>query len=167
MTEQQYIDYFEGLATRHKAILHNAETHKSFFVVHDDNLTEVETAVRNSLSLPALLLDQYFDEEDTEHDNNRLRVLGGLSIICKTEAGNTQSFREARQEARRIARRILNKVRKDCRYGGALFDQNVMISFQAQGEPTPIIGGSATGWGYAFTLLKPMTVAIDGDDWLE
>ncbi|GAB3956739.1 hypothetical protein GCM10028805_47550 [Spirosoma harenae] len=168
MTEPEYIAYFENLATRNVDIRHNPENRKAFFVVDDDNRSELENAIRNELDLPALLLDQYYDDQDTEADNNRLKVLGGLSVVCRCDAKDTQSVRAARAEGRRIARSFLNKVRKDCRYGGALYSQQVMISFSAQGEKTPIIGdGSATGWGYGFDLTMPDQVAVNPDDWLD
>ena len=47
MTETEYIDYFENLATQHKAIRHDPENNQAFFVVHDDNMSELELAVKN------------------------------------------------------------------------------------------------------------------------
>lgn len=166
MTEQEYIDYFEGLASKHRAIRHDPAGRKAFYVVHDDNLTELMQAIPE-MALPALLLDQYYDELDTENDNNRLRVLGGVSVICKVEPGNRQSVRDGRAEARRIVRSILNRVKKDCRYGGALASKTVLLSNSFSGEPTGIMGGTATGWGYPFTLQMPTSTAVVADDWLD
>lgn len=167
MSEPDYIAYFENLARNHRAIGHG-DDRKAFYVVDDDNLSELENALRNELSLPALLLDQYFDEDDTESDNNRLKILGGFSIICPCEIGNVQSIREARATARQIARSIKSRLRKDSFYGGALYEQQIMVSFSMQGEKTPVIGGGlATGWGYSFELLMPDQLAIDPSDWLD
>lgn len=167
MTEAEYIAYFENLARQHSAIRHDPDAdRRAFYVVHDDNLTELMQAIPN-MALPALLLDQYYDELDSENDNNRLRVLGGVSIICKVEPGNTQSVRESRAEARRIVRSILNRVRKDCRFGGILAKQTMLMSTSMSGEPTGIMGGTATGWGYSFTLLMPTSTAVVAGDWLD
>ncbi|MCX6216492.1 hypothetical protein [Spirosoma sp.] len=169
MTEPEYIAYFEGLASKHKAIRHvpGDESSQGFFLVQDDNMAELEQAVRNKLQLPALLLDQYFDELDTTQDNNRLRIEGGFSIICKIEQGDTASIRAARHQARLIARSVLGRLRKELRPGGGLSAQNVVMLPVNAGEPTPILGGNATGWGYAITWQMPTSMAVSTDDWLD
>lgn len=171
MSEQEYIDYFEYLASQHQAIQHAIDPilkRKAFYYVHEDNMAELETAIKNQLRLPALLLDQYFDESDTENDNNRLRIQGGLSVICKVEAGNLASIRAARQQARLIARSFIKRLRLDCRYGGVLYEKNILVQSSTQGEPTPVIGGgAATGWGYGFTLLMPDREPSSPADWLD
>lgn len=169
MTEPEYIAYFENLATQHTALRHNPAVagEAAFFLVADDNMTELEVAVRNKLKLPALLLDQYFDELDTNQDNNRLRIEGGFSVICQIEVGNTASVRAARHQARLIARSILARVRKDLRPGGPLAGLSVFMNPVNAGEPTPVLGGNATGWGYALTWWMPTSVALDANDWLD
>ncbi|GAB3958151.1 hypothetical protein GCM10028805_51920 [Spirosoma harenae] len=167
MTESEYIAYFENIAAQHAAIRHNVENRKAFFVVHDDNLSELETAIPN-MSLPALLLDQYYDDLDAESDNKRITVLGGISIICKVEMGNTKSIRQAREQARQIARSILNRLRYECQMGLVANQPYIKLSFNQNGSPTPAIaGGSATGWGYSFELLMPTKTAIKAEDWLD
>lgn len=167
MTETEYIAYFENLATQHKAIRHDPVSNPAFYVVHDDNMTELEQAIRSKLALPALLLDQYFDDIDTTQDNNRLKIEGGFSIICKLEVGSTASVRAAREAARLIARSVLNRIRKDLRPGGVLEAKRVFMNPLNQGEPTPVMGGNAVGWGYNLTFLLPTPVAVSADDWLD
>lgn len=166
MTEPEYIAYFEDLARKNRAISHS-DDRPAFFVVRDNNTTELDQALRNKLNLPALLLDPYFDDLDTEHDNNRLMVQGGLAVICKVETGNVKSIRDARDEARRIARQFLNRVRRETRTPGSyLSTKRITMAHANQGEMTDVIGGGiASGWGYPFTLTMPTTVAVEPDDW--
>ena len=167
MTEQEYIDYFEGLASRHTAILHTAEQPR-FFVAHDNNYTEVDKKVRSGLRLPAVVLDQYYDDLDRSQDNFRLRIMGGLSILVKCRAQDPLDVRRARQVARQIALSFINRMYRDCRQPtGLLFGHRIVPTTRFEGEPTQTIAEIATGWGYPFEWQMPTTVALNSDDWTD
>lgn len=166
MTEPEYNAYFEDLAAKSVAIAHSAE-HPAFYVVRDNNLAELENAIRSRLNLPAFLLDQYFDDVDTENDNYRLTVHGGLSVVCRVEVGNSLSIRTARHQARTIALQFLKRLRMETRTPGSdLYGRRIQLSTHHTGEMSDIIaGGIATGWGYSFTMTMPHAVAVEASDW--
>lgn len=164
MTEPEYIDYFQTLAARNKRI-HHTEQDPAFFVVKDDNYTEVQTAVRE-MNLPALLLDQYMDDLMTDNDNNRLQVKGGFSIMCPVEAGDPDSLRAARDQARSIALSVLKRVRRDIlTVTGDLARFKILPSMTYSGQETPPLTNTSTGWSYAFDWIMPISVAVDPGDW--
>lgn len=167
MTEPEYIAYFENLAKQHKAVLHTDDPKdQHFFVVKDDNRTEVENAIRNGLKFPAVLLDQYMDNLETDSDNYRLRIMGGISVLV-TCTVKPEDIRRARDEARTIALSFLKRMRRDCLYArGALAMRNIKPDTTFQGEPVELLGsGTATGWGYPFEWLLPTQVVVDAGDW--
>ncbi|QIP15697.1 hypothetical protein G8759_25215 [Spirosoma aureum] len=164
MDEQEYIDYFENLARRHKQINHS-EAEPAFYAVRDDNMTELDNVVRKKLKFPALLLDEYLDDQDYKQDNFRMQLNGGFSILCKLEKGNDVSIREARHQARQIARSILNRIRKDSLPGGFLASKKLVSSQQYPGEKAPVVADTATGWAYPFEWQFPISVAVNTDDW--
>ncbi|RYC69820.1 MULTISPECIES: hypothetical protein [Spirosoma] len=168
MTEQDYIDYFARLASQHTAIRHSAAEPR-FYVVHDDNRTELELALRNKLYLPCLLLDQYYDDQDRTADNHRLRILGGLAVLVKCNPADPADKRRARTEARTIALQFVNRMFDDCRRPTSLLGQKrVVAAKETNGEPTPVIGsGVATGWGYSFEWVLPTRVATQPGTWLD
>lgn len=165
MTEQQYIDYFESLATQMAAIRHTPDK-KRFFVIQDDSMNEVNQRVRSGLTYPVLLLDQYYDELLTEADNYRSVIKGGFSILCEVDLKVPKAFRQARQQAREIALKIVKRIRYDCRTpGSALFGFRVVADTNYAGEPAPLVNNLATGWAYQFELTLPTSVKVEPADW--
>ena len=165
MTEQEYIDYFRTLATKHKAILHTPEKPR-FFVAHDNNYTEVDMKVRSGLNLPAIVIDQYYDDLDRTNDNYLMQVMGGISVLVACKGADPVDVRRARAEARDIAKSFINRMYRDCRaMNGALYHKRIIPSTRFEGEPTPTIAEKATGWGYPFEWKMPTTVALSPDDW--
>ncbi|QIP16823.1 hypothetical protein G8759_31360 [Spirosoma aureum] len=167
MNELDYIAYFENLARQHKALRHS-EQECHFFVVSDSSKAEIEQAIAKKLRLPALLLDQYLDDLETGHDNFRLRVMGGVTVLVKCQSGDAQDRRRARDEARTIALSLLNRMRRDVRTAGsALQQKGVVLDIEFKGEPAPFVLQSADGWGYGFEWLLPTSVKIDAEQWLD
>lgn len=167
MSEPEYIAYFEFIARKHRAIAHS-DTQTSFFVVKDDNLAEVQQAVRDTLHLPALLLDQYIDDVLTDNDNYRLLVKGGFSVLETFESGNQVDMRQARAEARRIAGTIINRIRRDCLAAtGPLASFRILPGSTYSGDDTPIVSNTSVGWSYNFMWTMPRAVALNPDDWLD
>ncbi|QIP14750.1 hypothetical protein G8759_20075 [Spirosoma aureum] len=167
MSEQEYIDYFEYLARQHKALLHT-DTEPRFYVLRDDNRADLEQAVRSKLLLPALVLDQYYDDLDRSSDNFRATILGGLSVLVKCKKQDPDDVRRARAEARQLALSFINRMYRDCRHpNGILASKRINPSMQFQGEPAPILAEIATGWGYPFEWSMPTSVAVSPDDWAD
>lgn len=165
MSEQDYIDYFTDLATKNKAIGHTPEQPR-FYVIHDNDMTELTKAIR-SLRVPALLIDQYYDDIDRTNDNPRLVISGGLNVLVKYTTGDTKDLRRAREEARQIARQFLNRMFKDSRTPGTVLCRQgraVTVSTQYQGEPLEEMQGFA-GWGYPFQWTLAQNLAVVADDW--
>lgn len=164
MTEPEYIDYFEGLARKNVLIGHNAEQCR-FFYNEDDGLTALRESLRNKLHYPALVLDAYADSVFAEHDNPRLRVTGGISILVRTDSRDRESQRIGRQHAQGIARSILQRLRFDCRTpSGALFLRKIQLNLDFEGEPTPVLDGTI-GWAYGIVMTMPTNMAVQVDDW--
>jgi len=165
MSEQEYIDYFEALAKSHKAIRHTPEKPR-FFVANDNNYTEVEKKVRSGLNLPAIVIDQYYDDLDRSNDNYLAQVMGGITVLVKCKGADPVDVRRARAEARAIALSFINRMYYDCRFPkGTLYNKRIIPSTRFEGEPTPTIAEIATGWGYPFEWKMPTTVALSPDDW--
>lgn len=165
MTEQQYIAYFEGLALRSTLIRHSLkEPH--FFMATNDNFQEVEKAVRNRLHFPALVLDQYVDDILTRQDNYRTQIKGGFSVLCKV-TNSADGVRLAQADARVIAQKFFFRLRIDIQKRQDLNLKDVYLDPDLQGQPAPLIGGIAAGWGYEFELIAPLNVSINPDDWFD
>lgn len=164
MSETEYVEYFEELARQHVAIRHTASAPR-FYVAQDNNKTVIDKQMRNA-KFPLVLLDQYYDDIDRTNDNYRLNVMGGLSVVVKCKAEEPADVRRARTEARSIALQFINRMFFDCRDStGLLFSKRITPSTQFEGEPTPIFGGTAAGWGYPFEWKLPTTVAVDRSVW--
>lgn len=166
MSEQDYIDYFADLATKNKAIRHQPDQNR-FYVVHDNNQDELTKALKQKLRVPAVLLDQYYDDIDRTQDNPRLVIQGGISVLVKCNTSDVNDVRRARAEARAIARQFINRMYKHARTPGSpLYNetQKVSVSAQFQGQPTEDLAGYA-GWGYPFELTLAQNVAVIDDDW--
>ncbi|QJD79553.1 hypothetical protein [Spirosoma rhododendri] len=165
MTEQDYIDYFTDLATKNLAIGHTPDRPR-FYVIHDNNMSELTNAMRN-LRVPALLIDQYYDDIDRTQDNPRLRISGGLNVLVKCNTGDTKDVRRAREEARQIARQFLNRMFNDSRTPGSVLCRQgraVTVSTQYQGEPMADMQNYA-GWGYPFEWTVAQNVAVVNNEW--
>ena len=165
MTEQQYIDYFEGLATRSRHIRHSLEE-AHFFMATGDNYQEVEKAVRSRLNFPALVLDQYTDDILTAQDNCRSQIRGGFSVLCKVGKG-ADAVRQAQAEARTLAQKIYFRLRSDARQRQEPGLKDIFLDPDLQGQPAPLIGGIAAGWAYEFELTAPLSVRVDPEDWYD
>lgn len=165
MTEQDYIDYFSDLATKNLAIGHTPDQPR-FYVIHDNNMKELTNAMRN-LRVPALLIDQYYDDIDRTNDNPRLVISGGLSVLVKCKTGDIKDVRRAREEARQIARQFLNRMFRDSRTPGTVLCRQgraVTVSTQYQGEPIEDMENFA-GWGYPFVWTVAQNVAVVNTEW--
>jgi hypothetical protein len=167
MTEEEYIAYFEDLASKNVHIQHSSQQPR-VYITHGNSRTEIDQAVRSGLKLPCVVLDQYYDDFDRTHDNFRLRIMGGLTVLTKCRVSDPKDVRRAQNEARKIAISFINRMYKDCRHpSGELFDRRIIPSTVFQGEPAPPVGGEATGWGYPFEWEMPTSVAVNPDDWTD
>lgn len=166
MNEQDYIDYFRELASKHTAIQHTDQK-PHFYVMRDDDLGGLNAALGNSgdLRLPALVLDQYLDDLNRENDNFRYTISGGISVLVQCQVSDPTDVRRAQSEARRIALSIINRMFYDCRNpNGSLYGKRLTPSEKFPGEPFPLLKDS-TGWGYPFDWTLPTSVALNADDW--
>ncbi|GAB3550515.1 hypothetical protein [Spirosoma fluminis] len=167
MSEQEYIDYFRNLATKHTAIQHS-ETNNRFYVASDNNRTSLDQAVRKKLKLPAVVIDQYLDDLDRTSDNYRLKIYGGVSVLVTCNGKDPDDVRRAQAEARIIALSFVNRMYRDCRHPqGLLVNKRIIPSTEFEGEPAQTIAEIAAGWGYPFEWTMPTTVAVSADDWLD
>ncbi len=166
MSEQEYIDYWTDLATRNKAIRHRPEQNR-FYVIHDNDITELSKALSQKLRVPAVLLDQYYDDIDRTQDNPRLVIEGGINVLVKCVKGDVIDMRRARAEARTIARQLINRMFRDSRTPGSpLYNQTrkVTVSTQFRGEPFDALENYA-GWGYPFEWTLVQNVAVIDGEW--
>lgn len=167
MTENFYIDYFEGLATRLKAIAHNETSHKAFFVIESvDDMREVQESLRRNMVTPALLLEEFEDDlSDNNADNNREVIRGAIAVIVRVSAKDVVSIRDARNQARAIARKLVFKMKRDS-INGYLAENGITAKLESKGFGVGPVADNCFGWRYDFTWSSSLNTADDSADWL-
>ena len=163
MTEQDYITYFETLATNHAALQHTPEA-PHFQYVRDATYTDLPGLMRTKIRPPLLLLYEYDDTVLSENDNCRCQIAGGFSVLCPAERGHAADIIAATDIARQIALDIIARMRLDIKGPtGSLWLRKAIFTPNFEGEPVQI--GSAAGRTYSFVLTAPVSLNVDTARW--
>ena len=162
MIEQFYVDYFTDLASRHPDLLHTTEDVHFWEMVDTDRLTDLNKAVKDTLSFPALILRPFSDEPNYDNDNPVQVISGAFTILVKVENNDWSQIRSARRQARRMALSILAQMRHDAMPTGALHAQKIHLLRNFPGSDEPLVAGQATGWTYEFDWRLPLNLAAPG-----
>lgn len=166
MTLETYINYFENLARASRDIGHNPEAGKhSFFVVENpfDN-APIDEALRNTLQLPALLLDVPDMDPSDNGSMNHTEQIDGTFAIVKEKVD--ESLVEIQNECLEIGKRFFSRMLKD--YREKKIDPGKMVHFQLSDcQYSPIGPMAANFYGYLFTFrfVCPFQSAVTDDFW--
>jgi len=163
-TEYNHEQYMEAVATNLKAINHSAD-HPRFFI--SVGLASMD-GLLNSLTradYPCLVAEKGPDKRliDNLSDNRMYQPFFTSFILLKTEPGNDQSVRQARDSAEEIAEKVVGKMLHDSVHnanGLALLDE-ASIRISGVGP----LGDAAHGVMLSFTIRQPVKFYYDTDDW--
>jgi hypothetical protein len=159
MTNEQYEEYFEDLATRYAPIGHTAK--KPRFARF--NIEEVVTGLVHQLDLSkyCLLLeapsgqlednggDGYFDNQEI-----------GFMIVRQVELRNFAEEKRVLSESRRQALQIVARILEEGRFSD--LDENT-IQYEKVG---PIFGTlNCFGYRFSFTASDALELASEPDEW--
>jgi hypothetical protein len=174
MTEQEYKNYFQNLATQHKEILHGKDKKKSFFYVDNPfDWDEVDEAINNKLQPPFMLLDTPEGVLDDNGTNNYVDTINGsFSIIGKAKTQEEVAL--LREKCKRIGIDILARVRTDGKKTGGKggIVPGKLVNFNIADIPyTPLAPPSLPqhfhGWLFTFQFACPFSYTVDSSIWAD
>lgn len=168
MTENFYKQYFESIAKSLRDIGHNPDSgEERFFFIRDvTDPGPVLNALRNTLALPALLVEQFDDSTGSINDNFQQQLFGAFYVLDKATPSDYLAIDQAKERCRDIARKIHAKMLLDSR-SGTLAGHNIVLLGEMQGRSIDAIGGIGYGWGYSFRWATPLNLRYDPADWSE
>lgn len=165
MTLEQYISYFENLAKMSRDIAHNpAAGRESFFVVENPfDLSAIDNAIRDTLQLPALLLDiPDLDPSDNGSANFTEQIDGTFAIVKENQGDRSL----VQSECLEIAKKFLFRMLKDSKERKIDPGKRVHLSL-SDSQYTPIGPIAANYYGYliAFRFTATFGPAVRAEDW--
>lgn len=166
MTDQDYIDYFSGLARKHKQLLHSDKKESFFYAEDPDNFDELQNALRSRLKLPAMVLIQDGGELD---DGSAERYLDNkdCSFIILARAGTDKEVRAAHSLTKDIGMSILARMRRDLRPGKLVNGKPVNFSITDVHYAVADIPKQLAGYMFNFTLRCPFSYIVDQTNWTD
>ncbi|KAA8483766.1 hypothetical protein BDE36_1767 [Arcticibacter tournemirensis] len=166
MSEAQYISYFENLAKQSIAIGHDPDQGRySFFYIEDPyNMEEIDLAIRNRLTLPALLLETSDGELDKNATTNYTDTIKCVfSVIGK--ANTTEELRQSRDQCKRIGIEILARMSHDSSRNAIVPGKNVYFRIE-EVEYSPIsVDTLFFGYQFSFRFVCPFGFSVDSAIW--
>ena len=160
MTEQQYIDYFEALASKHKLIKHGLEGNVSFAYVSDpDELENFDNLLRAATSDIFMLL---VGSDGTFHDNNSESYAQNvdLQLYILLRVGNELSVSDARDQSLPILLSILTRMRWDAKKQRIITDG--VVHFRIDDVQYQKVGPMNGTW-YGYTAWPRFTCPFRWD----
>lgn len=167
MDEQFYIDYFQNLAYKLKAIGPVVGGKNTFFVIDDlENMRELLDAIKTGSARKIMLLELFDDAlNDFDTDNNQVIISGAFAILIHV-SGRTGEIdrRTAKIESRTLARKIKHKMKWD-NLSGQLSTNNILCKIKGEGFAVGPVAGSYFGWRYTFEWRTSESIALIPEDW--
>lgn len=166
MTELQYIAYFENLAVQSKGLNHNpAEKKNAFFFISDPyTTTEIDNALRNNVSFPAMLLDAAPGMLDSNESTNYTKNINGQFRII-AQAGKDQ-IREVRETCFILGMEIITRMQQDSRQHKII--PGKIVSFlieQVHYEPVGPMLLNHYGYVFNFRFICPFGFTVSAASW--
>lgn len=114
MTPDALIDYLERIAVESNMIPHDPDNGKVAFFAIDNpyDLEEFETAIRNTLTFPAMLAEQNDGLLNNNASNNYTNTLRS-SFMILDKIRDSEKIRNVRSRCFQIGLDILTAIRKD------------------------------------------------------
>ena len=168
MIEQAYLQYFERLATQHKALQHkSAEKHTSFFVIQNTyDLTEFDNAVRNNECARVLLLDMptgYL----TDNGSATYTQLSKINFMIVGKA-TSETIHSVRQDCFQIGMDFIAKIRIDGQKRTIISGKNVYLQENnIQYDLVGPIQQAHHGYVFSFQLCCPFAWQVKEGSWVD
>ena len=158
------VNYFEGLARRHKSILHTDQKKHFFRFEIDEVLAGINDPDAN---YPMLIMEGYmFDYTDNHSDNILKNRRGAFVLLDHVDDISDYNEVHGRWDALEIiGDQILAKIKADKRNPLT----PVVRSFNLASVEARLIQnelGSDAGIRYTFAISSPAPTDVDPDEWL-
>ena len=171
MTEADLKQYFDKLATQSVDIKHDpAAKKKSFFYIDNPfDLQAIENALRNTIQVPALLLDVPEIKPDSNGSTN-YTVSMDCTFSIVTKAKGTDAIEAARTQCYQIGMKFLSTMHADSRKGTMIPGKRAYFRInedQCNVGLSPI-GPMAIdfyGWLFSFRIVCPFSITVNSGDW--
>jgi hypothetical protein len=163
-TEYNHEQYMEDVATNLRDISHSPDNPRFFISVGMVSMDGLLNSLTRA-DYPCLVAEKGPDKRliDNLSDNKMYQPFFTLFILLKTEPGNDQSVRQARDNAEIIAEKIVGKLLYNSvrgQKGLSLLDEP-SIRIQGVGP----LGDNAHGVMLSFTIRQSAKFYYDADDW--
>lgn len=168
LTEDQFISYFEKIATAHPLFAHDAAGIKSFFEVEDpEELTSFDAALRSTSASTVMLLVSGEGELDDNDSNNHLQAVEvQIYILQKLKTGIT--IPAIRSTCMQALVDILGFTKKAARENKLVPGKT--INFRIEKVPVRKVGPMNLNW-YGYTALLTFTCPfgwkLDSGTWTD
>ena len=173
-----YKTYFQRLATQHIDIKHvaNSRRDEAFFYVKDKyNPGAFDTAIKAAGKTPALLLERFTYDLDSNGNKNCFRHINGrFTIVVNTVAGDEQSIEAAEQLAEKIILSIIAKMEQDFGSGTGSITlddgESQRVIYTTEQVPVDPVGPMLQkyyGATVGFKWRCPFKGAVNPSDWLD
>lgn len=168
MNEAEYISYFRNLAIQSKDIGHTVSGLKKSFLVVDNpyDLTALDTAIRSTLKVPAMLLDiPQFTPTSNASASFTNTVDGVFMIIMKAGKNNLATVRD---ECLSIGLKVLYRMHYD--YKHQAIEPGKPVYFQMDNtkvEPVGPIAVEYHGYMFSFSFICPFGFSVNGASWTD
>lgn len=168
ITEEAYIEYFTGLASKHKKILHGVNNRATFFFIPIAmDLKEIDNAIRNNKATPLMALDAMHGNFDDGLSARYLQTINGqFTILDKVENGKQTDIRRAQAECLTIGTEILGRMTIDFKNKIALGLANFTIH-NVQFDPVGPMAMTHFGYTFRFTITCPFSFKVDSGNWTD
>lgn len=167
MDEELLRAYFEELASKHKLIGHQAGVKDAFFYVENPyGLSEIDNALRNTLSFPALILDTpdgLVSDNTTKSYTDTINV----SFAVVTRADDPISIRSARALCKSIGMSVVARVVTDARNKLLIADKHIPVRFESDYSPIGPMIDAVYGYQFALQIICPFGFSVDSGNWLD
>jgi hypothetical protein len=169
VSELQYIDYFTHLATQHLKIRHDAGKKDAFFFIPlSYDLSEIDSAIRNTKSAPMMALDAMRGTfGDNESENHVQTIEAQITILDKAENGKAETIRSVQDTALQIGFDIITRLKQDCRKK-QIFDANTRFAIRdVRFDPVGPMAINHYGYTLRFSIACPFDYTVDSGTWLD
>lgn len=168
LTEDQFISYFEKLASANPLFAHDVDGVNSFFEVEDpEELTAFDAALRSTSASTVMLLVAGEGELDDNDSNSYLQAVEcQIYILQKVETGVTiPAIRSACIQA---LTNVIGRTKKDSSAGTLISGKT--INFRISKIPIRKVGPMNLQW-YGYTALLTFTCPfgwkVDSGTWTD
>ena len=176
MTETFLETYFEGLATKTKAIGHTPDTPAFYRIKDSFNLEEFDNALRNIKKPTCLLLEigaGQIGATDNPMDHPRI----GLHVVTRT-GKKFADVNAARDQAKTVLLQLVALIKLDCQDNyyrqtilgvdsiGPLKSQNVIFDADIKFDNVSFDEDNWSGKCFYFTFSAPVNIAYNPDNYI-